>query len=115
MLKREWFINKNLRLCLPFEQDFSNSVASLIFRFPECVIVSEKQHESFSTEDDIDDEGKIKIKIQTKENHSKQEYLICKVCNRFKSFITFYCNSFFISIHVLKWLSLISTFLPSKI
>lgn len=50
-----------------------------MFLFTECVIVSDKHHGSHYLEDDGKDEEKIKIKIQTKDMHSKQEFCISKV------------------------------------
>ena len=48
--------------------------------FPECVIVSKKQNDSATIDDDKEDkENKINIKIQTKESHSKEDFYVCKV------------------------------------
>jgi len=46
----------------------------------ECVIVSEKQNDSATIDDDKEDkENKINIKIQTKESHSKEDFYVCKM------------------------------------
>ena len=55
--------------CKPFVNDFLSS---------ECIIITGKQLAS-NIEGEDDDDGAIRIKIQTKESHSKQEYKICTV------------------------------------